>query len=284
MERALDIVALRSLVGVADYGGFHRAADVLRVSQSAISQHVRRLEKVVGRPLVERRGRQAAFTTDGQLLLGEARRILAAHDGALRRLIGIEVPAVAVGVPEHAADLILAVVTEALQAVHRDVRVRFRVDRTARLTDALERGSLDLAVVLTDAGGLPVGSLPMRWFAAPGWRPPERGGWPLVAVEEPCMIRERALAALDARGLEPYVACDSGYVAGVIDAARAGLGLALLAETGPGPDGLEERADLPPMAPISLHLRARRGADPALGSAVANALRGALATPLRAAS
>jgi molybdenum-dependent DNA-binding transcriptional regulator ModE len=94
MDRSLDIVALRSLVGVADYGGFHRAAEVLRVSQSAVSQHVRRLEKVVGRPLVERRGRRAVFTADGQALLGEARRILAAHDGALRRLVGVEVPAV----------------------------------------------------------------------------------------------------------------------------------------------------------------------------------------------
>ncbi|MEV6631807.1 LysR substrate-binding domain-containing protein [Actinoplanes sp. NPDC051470] len=164
------------------------------------------------------------------------------------------------------------------------MRLRFRVDRTARLVDALERGSLDLAVVLTDAGGSSVGALPLRWFAAPGWAPPEAGGWPLIAVEEPCLLRQRALAALDARGLEPYVACECGYVAGVVDAARAGLGVALLADAGGGPLGLEERPDLPPIAPVSLHLRARRGADPALGAAVAKALRGTLATPLRAAS
>ncbi|MFG1603252.1 LysR family transcriptional regulator [Actinoplanes sp. NPDC049265] len=280
MDRSLDIVALRSLVGVADYGGFHRAADVLRVSQSAISQHVRRLEKVVGRPLVERRGRQAVFTADGLALLGEARRILAAHDGALRRLVGVEVPAVAVGVTEHAADVVLAAVTEALRAFR--ARVRFRVDRTARLADAVDRGTLDLAVCLTDAGGVSVGSLPLRWFSAPGWTPPEHGGWPVVAVEEPCMLRERALAALDARGVEPFVACDSGYVAGVVDAARAGLGLALLADAGPGPEGLVEVPGLPPITAVPLRLRSRRGVDPALGTAITRALRDALARPATA--
>ncbi|MEV7623656.1 LysR family transcriptional regulator [Actinoplanes sp. NPDC089786] len=84
MEQTLDIVALRSLVGVADYGGFHRAADVLRVSQSAISPHVRRLEKVVGRPLVERRARHAAFTTDGQARRGADPALGAAVAKALR--------------------------------------------------------------------------------------------------------------------------------------------------------------------------------------------------------
>ena len=45
MGQVLDISALRSLVAVADCGGFHRAAAALRVSQSAVSQHVRRLER-----------------------------------------------------------------------------------------------------------------------------------------------------------------------------------------------------------------------------------------------
>jgi hypothetical protein len=43
MGQVLDIVAMRSLVAVADCGGFHQAATVLQISQSAVSQHVRRL-------------------------------------------------------------------------------------------------------------------------------------------------------------------------------------------------------------------------------------------------
>ncbi|MFI5930653.1 LysR family transcriptional regulator [Actinoplanes sp. NPDC051494] len=278
MGPVLDIVALRSLIGVADCGGFHRAAEVLRISQPAVSQHIRRLEKAVGRPLVERRGRGAAFTADGQALLAEARRILTAHDDALRRLAGPEPATITVGTTEHAADLILPIVTEALAVSHPDHAVRFRIDRTARLDDAVRHGTLDLAVSMSEissARAEPVGSLPLTWYAAPGWSPPAPGGaWPVVAIEEPCLLRGRALDALTGEGLRPYVVCDSGYLAGVADAVRAGLGVALLAGT--APEGLTARTDLPPVAPAALGLHARPGAVPGLAATVLAALRTAL--------
>jgi len=278
MGQVLDIVALRSLVAVADCGGFHRAATTLRISQSAVSQHVRRLEKVIGRPLVERLGRQAGFTADGQLLLIEARRILAAHDETLRRLVGDDQVIVAVGATEHAAELVLPAISTALGASRQ---VRFRIDRTARLSDAIDRGTLDLAVFMAEAAtdrGVPIGALPLVWYAAPGWEPPAAGRpWPVVAIEEPCLLRRRALESLAARGHEPYVVCDAGYLAGVLDAVRAGLGVALLARTGAVPAGLVARDDLPGVPPAPLGLRPRRGADPAIAAAVVSALRGTLA-------
>jgi DNA-binding transcriptional LysR family regulator len=273
MGPVLDIIALRSLAAVADYGGFHRAAATLRVSQSAVSQHVRRLEKVVGRPVVERHGRTSTFTADGQALLAEGRRILAAHDEAIRRMLGSEWPTITVGATEHAADLILPAVTAALPR-HE---VRFRIDRTRRLDAAIDRGALDLAVYLAEASsadGLLIGALPLSWYADENWRPPPGGrGWPVVAIEEPCVLRRRALTTLSAHGLDPYVVCDSGYVAGVFDAVRSGLGVALMATAATPPPGLAERTDLPAAAPAPLSLRTRVGADPALSTAVTAGLR-----------
>lgn len=111
MVPVFDIVALRSLVAVADRGGFHRAAESLSLSQSAVSQHVRRLEKALGRPVVERAGRATRFTEAGSLLLDEARRILGVHDEAARRLLGSEPATIVIGSTEHAADQILPRIT-----------------------------------------------------------------------------------------------------------------------------------------------------------------------------
>lgn len=274
MGQVLDILALRSLVAVADCGGFHRAAVILRVSQSAVSQHVRRLEKVIGHPVVERQGRSAVFTPEGQALLSEARRILAAHDDAMRRLVEPERPGITIGTTEHAAGKILPAVTAALP----DHQVRFRIDRTRRLDAAVDRGVLDLAVYLTEASsadGVPVGELSLTWYAAVGWQP-TGPVWPVVAIEEPCVLRRRALAALAGRGLDSYVVCDSGYVAGVLDAVRTGLGVALMATAASTPDGLAERSDLPAVRPASMSLRARSGADPRWADAVTEGLRGVL--------
>ncbi|GAA0525418.1 LysR family transcriptional regulator [Paractinoplanes ferrugineus] len=278
MGPVLDIVALRSLAAVADYGGFHRAAATLRVSQSAVSQHIRRLEKVLGRAIVERHGRTSVFTPDGQALLAEARRILAAHDEGLRRLVGPEWPTITVGATEHAADLILPAITAALPR-HE---VRFRLDRTRRLDAAIDQGALDLAVYLAEASsadGILIGSLPLSWYCAESWHPPTDRGWPVVAIAEPCVLRRRALATLSARGLDPYVVCDSGYVAGVFDAVRSGLGVALMATAATVPPGLAERTDLPPAPPAPLSLRTRVGTDPTLAAAVTDVLRRAFAGP-----
>jgi DNA-binding transcriptional LysR family regulator len=69
------------------------------------------------------------------------------------------------------------------------------------------------------------------------------------------------------------VVCDSGYVAGVLDAVRTGLGVALMATAAVTPDGLAERTELPPVRPASMSLRARSGADPRSAEAVTAGLR-----------
>ncbi|GGS90789.1 LysR family transcriptional regulator [Streptomyces violaceus] len=285
MRPVLDIVALRSLIAVADYGGFHRAAAELALSQSAVSQHVRRLEKSLGHPVVERDGRKTRFTALGAQLLEEARLILGAHDAAVQRLLGEEgvtAATVVIGATEHGADQILPALTDAVREVRPDAEVRVRIDRSARLTEAVGRGELDLAVYVTEATtteGTSVGDLPLRWYAAPGWQPPATGQLPLVAVNAPCVIRRRALTELAARRMPATVVAEAGYLAGVLDAARAGLGAALLAVPGgQHPDGLVPYRGLPGVPPVRLSALARRGSDPSLTGAAVQAVRALLAS------
>jgi DNA-binding transcriptional LysR family regulator len=281
MPAVLDIVALRSVVAVADCGGFHRAAEALMLSQSAVSQHVRRLEKTVGRPLVQREGRVSRFTPEGEALIGEARRILAAHDAALGRLgVGDPRESLVLGSTEHAADELLPRVMGALQEVFPGTAVRFRLDRSSRLNDAVDRGTLDLAMYIgdvVDGDSISAGALPLTWYAAPGWRRPAGAPIPLVVIDSPCTIRRRALQTLSDNGLPATVVGEAAYLAGVLNAARGGLGVALVAGVGAAPEGLEPCPDLPPVPPERLHLRVRAGSDPRLLDAARTALGSVLA-------
>jgi len=280
MPNELDITPLRSLIAVADTGGFHRAAAALQLSQSAVSQHVRRLERVLGRPLVEPDGRRARLTPSGVALLAEARQIIAIHDDALRRLAVTSPAAFVIGATDHAAEHILPPMVAALGAALPDLEVTFRFDRTVPLNEAVDRGTVDLAVFVSEAStqpAEPLGSLPLVWSAAPGWQPPPDGEpWPLIAIEEPCAIRERALAELAGHGITARVVGEAAYLAGVVSAARAGLGISLLALAGPPPDGLARVGALPAAAPIGFAARARYGADPQVTRVALDALRGSL--------
>jgi DNA-binding transcriptional LysR family regulator len=282
VSKVLDITPLRSLIAIADDGGFHRAAASLALTQSAVSQHVRRLEAVVGRPLVQRDGRRTRFTPAGELLIAEARRILGAHDDALRRLSIVSTSELIVGVTEHAADVLLPPIIDCLEESFPDLNAQFRFDRTRRLTDAVDQGSVDVAVFVAEASerpGTPIGSLPLQWCSAPNWDPPTDGAaLSLVAIEAPCTIRSIALGVLAAADVPVRVTGEAAYLAGVLNAARAGLGVALLATGGPSPEGLVERFDLPSAPSINLATRIRAGADPEVTEVVLSALRSTLMT------
>jgi DNA-binding transcriptional LysR family regulator len=85
MAEPLDLVNLRTLVAIADTGGFRRAADALHLSQPTVSQHVRLLERRLKQSLVVKDGRGSRFTEAGEKLVHEARILLAAHEQMLGR-------------------------------------------------------------------------------------------------------------------------------------------------------------------------------------------------------
>jgi DNA-binding transcriptional LysR family regulator len=143
--------------------------------------------------------------------------------------------------------------------------VQFSIDRSTQLSEAVGRGTIDLAILLGLTGDTPgrqVGALPLRWFSAPEWIPPAADGpLPLVAYVEPCGMRQRALAELSDAHYLVEVAAESTSLEGVIAAARAGLGVAVLPTAGPVPAGLVARDELPELGLIGVYLAARRGLD-----------------------
>jgi len=254
MSRTFDIAPLRSLVAIADRGGFGRAASSLHLSQAAVSQHVRRLEATVGHPLVTRAGRGSRFTVEGEQLLGHARRVLAAHDEALRCFgVGTD-DTLVVGSTEHAAAQLLPRFASALGEALPHHGVQFRIDRGTALREGLAAGRVSLALLLGPTGdprAIGVGDLELTWFAAPGWRLPT-GPVPFVAFDAPCALRSRAIETLDGHGIPSVVGAEATNLAGVHAATAAGQGVALLATLGDTPAGLVPLAGLPRPHPVPL--------------------------------
>lgn len=75
----VKVSQLKAVVAVAEEGTFLGAADVLHLTQSAISQQVARLEKEIGEPVFDRPGgpRAVQLTPVGEVVLRRARAILA---------------------------------------------------------------------------------------------------------------------------------------------------------------------------------------------------------------
>jgi len=85
-DPTFDGELLRTFVAVVDCGGFAKAGLRRHLTQSTVSQQMRRLEEQVGRALFAPAGRKRVLTERGELLLGFARKILALNDTAAAAL------------------------------------------------------------------------------------------------------------------------------------------------------------------------------------------------------
>ncbi len=275
MSSTLDLIQLRSFVAIADCGGFGRAATALHLSQPTVSQHVRGLERRLKQTLVEKDGRRAKFTPDGERLLNEARRILVVHDEAFARLAATTERVLVIGSTETAAEQVLPQLLTTLRNTFPDRHVQFSIDRSTQMTEGVAKGAIDAAILLglsPDTPGTRVGTLPLRWFGAPGRTLVEDGVVRLVAYSEPCGMRQRALSELGEAGYRVDVVAESTSLEGVLGAARAGLGVAVLPSADAAPAGLDELTDLPALGVIGVYLAARRGLEMDVEAAALSAL------------
>jgi DNA-binding transcriptional LysR family regulator len=254
----LDPAHLRSFLAIVRYGGYHRAADALHLTQPAVSRHIRRLEEQLGEPLFARRGRGVELTAYGERAAGELGELLAAHDQAVARLqtAGSHGGPFVLGAIENVVDPILPDMLAAMREELGDRPLQLRVDRSLQLVERVARGEVDAAIVadVGDAtGALEVGALTLRWWATPALASVEAPAEPLpvVAYDPPCGLRDRALARLGDLGLSYELAAESPHLTGVQAAARNGLGYALLAAGG---DGLRRVSAGPLAEPVTAPL------------------------------
>lgn len=212
MPRNLDLTSLRSFAMVAEAGGVTRAAGRLHLTQSAVSMQLKRLEETIGQPLIDRTGRSLQLTSQGELLLSYAKRMIALNDEAWGRLTGQAFEGeITLGVP---ADIVYPHIPRVLQRFAREyprVKVTLVSSYTRRLHALRERGEADL-ILTTEVNPRPGGETLDRpalvWVGAPGgsaWK-----ARPLrLAFENNCIFRASVQEALDQADIDWEMAVES---------------------------------------------------------------------------
>lgn len=155
----MDLRLLRYFVACAENKSMHAAAEVLHVSQPALSKAVHQLEAELGAPLLERRPRGVAPTPYGETLLRYAKMI----DTELRRataeidaMRGATKGRITVGSVPTMISPMTRVAREILRD-HPGLKLEIRAAFSRELTTALLDGELDLALILIPEGGAPHG-------------------------------------------------------------------------------------------------------------------------------
>jgi DNA-binding transcriptional LysR family regulator len=229
--KALDIEAVQAFVLVADLKSFTRAAEAMDTTQSAVSLKIKRLEQELGRRLLERTPRLVRLSADGNLFIGSARSLVAAHQGAISSF-SVEQRRLIVGLSQHIVGAELPFLLKRMSGSEPGMTLDMRVAASQDLLDDFDRGALDAAVVLRHDSRRQDGEILLTeqfgWMALPDFA--HRPGEPLrlATQAEPCSVRSMALAALNGAKIPWTEVFVGGGVTTIGAAVSAGLAIAAL--------------------------------------------------------
>jgi DNA-binding transcriptional LysR family regulator len=158
MSCMIDVRRLRVLRALADRSTVAAAADALHLSPSAVSQQLAALEREVGQPVVERRGRGLVLTGAGEILLEHAHALFAQLERAEADVAAHgrgELGTIVVGAFPTALAAVAAPAVEALAASHPGLRVTLLDVESPHCFAALADERIDLAISMESASAPP---------------------------------------------------------------------------------------------------------------------------------
>ena len=281
----LDLRHLRALQAVAEEGSFNKAAVRLGYTQSAVSQQIQTLEKIVGDKLVERPGgpRPVSMTEAGNVLLVHANAIVArlrAAQADLALLSDGTAGTLRVGTYQSVGTRILPELMRRYHQACPHITVQLTEAEDDALFELLEQGEVDLSFVAMPLAEGPFEGVELARdpyvLVVPEGHPlagtsgiPTRrdlSELPMIGFRT-CRAANHLENALRMRGIEPQVifrSDDNGTVQAMV---AAGMGVAMMPLLAVGGDPRTTTVDLGPRVPprviaIAWHRTASARAPP----------------------
>jgi DNA-binding transcriptional LysR family regulator len=271
--QGFDLEQLRTLAAVVDAGSLTAAAPRVFLSQSSVSEQIRKLEARAGQSLLTRSKAGVSPTEAGLRLLGYARRILAMSDEAFRDLHGETLQGeLRLAVTDYFRPGDLTRLLGRLGESYPQVRLNVGILKSDALRAAYARGDFDVGLAMNIAGvsaAQPRASVIRReslaWLGAAGMRVVRGEPLRLLALPDTCSLHQFTVALLRRRRVPYALAHVASGVAGLQSALAAGLGVACLNESAIS-DGVARLAPphgLPALPRVAFELMpGRRGETP----------------------
>jgi DNA-binding transcriptional LysR family regulator len=150
----LDLPETRHLVAfttVLDAGGFTRAAEVLNLTQSALSHQIKTLEELLGVEVFARIGKRTILTQAGEILLKHATVVLRELADARQSLLELRDPGrgrLRISAAGYSCYLLLPRILREFKGAYPRVELSIAADYTGEAVQHLMEGMLDIAILV----------------------------------------------------------------------------------------------------------------------------------------
>ncbi len=228
---------IRYLKAVVDQGGFTRAAQVLHVSQPALSQQIKELEESLGAQLLDRSGRQVRPTDLGDVYLRYVRHVLEQLDEAARAVRDVEdlsIGTLRLGVTPSVAVYLVGPLLQRFRSAYPGIALSIRVAaQEEEIEPALRNDELDLGIGFGDLPAEDIEAIPLHkerlaLIVGAGHRSvgkaavtaAEVAAMPLALLDSSFSTRRVVDRYFRSRGLRPTVAVEANSIEALVHIVR----------------------------------------------------------------
>jgi len=146
----MDLIKIKTFNTVARLGSFTRAAEVLHLSQPAVSQQIRELEHEYRTPFFERIGRSIKLTAAGLVLLPYAEAVLKyaqESKDAVNRICHSNEGRIRVGVTTLTGVYVLPEIIAEFRASFPEIAIDITLDYAAHIREKILANEIDIGVI-----------------------------------------------------------------------------------------------------------------------------------------
>ncbi|MBN3855304.1 LysR family transcriptional regulator [Paraburkholderia sp. Ac-20340] len=275
--RGLDLAQLRTFLAVTEAGSVSGAAERVFLSQSSVSEQLKKLEDRIGQPLFVRSKQGVTPTPSGAKLAEHARRIVAMCDAAFDDMLGRSLDGeVRIAITDYYRPHDVAAIIRRFASQHPRLRLHVTVLPSAVIDASEQENVFDIGLSLrmvdvpaaraaTRSGeararqSTVIRREKLQWVAAretlrdqASLAPP----WPLVLLPSACQLQRYVVKLLERARIPYLISHSASGVAGLQLALKAGLGLSCLNESaiGEGVEVCPASFGLPALPAAEFHL------------------------------
>jgi DNA-binding transcriptional LysR family regulator len=274
-QRGFDLTQLRTFVAVAESGSVSAGAERVFLSQSSVSEQLKKLEERAGQPLFVRSKQGVTATPAGSRLLDHARRILAMSEAAFEDLQGRSLDGeLRIAITDYYRPHDIARILKTFSEQHPRLKLHvtvlpsavidssaaddasFDIGLSLRLVTPGNRAARQRAGAAASAQSTVVRREKLLWVSAADASPCPATPYPLVLLPSSCQLQRFVVKLLDERKVPYLVSHSASGVAGLQLALKAGLGISCLNESsiGAGVVACPPSVGLPPLPAVEFHL------------------------------
>ncbi|HTU03319.1 MAG TPA: LysR family transcriptional regulator [Candidatus Sulfotelmatobacter sp.] len=239
----MEVDQLKTFVAVATFGGFRRAADVLFVSQPAVSARIKALEQSLGVTLFERSREGLVLSAAGRALRGRAEQLLQAlaeAQQAVHEAAGMRGGVLRIAAALSICTYLLPNVLKQFRAENGKVMITVRSGHSKEVLEMVLRGEAEIGVARSLSHPLvetvSLGDDPLLLVAEPGHAPTtgrrahlaEVADWPLIFFDRGSSDWTLTHGLFRRAGLVPNVVLEVETIEAAKRMVERGLGVAFL--------------------------------------------------------